>query len=83
MLWYWLVACLIAIIFGVVKFSLYRMPRRKRETAGQVLLEKIVTGEYTKTTLPNNYPEYPGELEETDAREYLEFIDSGILDYIK
>lgn len=83
LLWACAITVLLGIVLGSIRYFFYKKPQKERENAGQELLRKIATHEYTKSTMPNNYPEYPGELENTDAQEYLEFVDSGILNYIK
>ncbi len=42
-------------------------------------IEKIITKEYLRSHLPNDWDEYPGENEKKDTEEFIQYINSGIL----
>lgn len=56
---------------------------REKISYGKLLIEILSANGYQKTNMPNEYPEYKGELENEDTEEYLEFITPDILELIK
>lgn len=55
----------------------------KKISYGELLTEILEAKGYKKANMPNEYPVYPGELEEKDTAEYIEFISGDILKLIK
>ena len=82
-LWAMGIIIILGIIAGLIRYFIYGNPQKHKETSGEMLVNKIATHEYPKNYMPNDYDEYPGELEKVDTEEYMDFVDSGILKYIK
>ena len=68
----------IAILISVVKFIISEK-KTKEVSYSELLIQMIKSLKYKKDVLNNNYPPYTGELESKDTNEYIDFLDTGIL----
>lgn len=69
----------ISALVCVIKYII-KEKRSQRTTYGQILIEMIKSLKFKKTTLGNDYPEYPGTLEQTDTNEFIDYLETGILE---
>ncbi|NDO50693.1 hypothetical protein FMM75_15260 [Lachnospiraceae bacterium MD335] len=77
---------LIIVSLGVLLAILRYIMAEKNEKGisyGKLLTEILAAKGYTKANMPNEYPVYPGALEDKDTEEYIEFISEDILKLIK
>lgn len=71
----------IGALISVVKFIMQEK-EIKNSTYASIFIELINSLSYRKQVLDNDYPEYPGELEEKDTNEFVDYLSSGILQII-
>ena len=69
---------LVAGFISVFKF-IAKEKSQKNISYSSLLIEMINSLHYKKEVLDNDFPEYPGELEKQDTKEYINFLDEGIL----
>jgi len=71
----------IGLFLSVVRFII-RTKGENNSTYGALLIQMIKAPKYYKDVMPNDYPEYPGAVEEKDTKEYVSYLQSGILERI-
>lgn len=69
---------LVAGFISIFKF-ISSEKKAKNVSYADILIAMINTFKYKKNVLVNDYPEYHGELEKNDTNEFIDFLDTGIL----
>lgn len=77
-----LIILILGILLGVIQYIGAEKNERKI-SYGELLIEMIRGKQYKKSYMPNDYPDYAKELEDKDTKEYIDFISSGVLKFIK
>ena len=76
------------LIFSVILaagfISIFKYIAAEKKAKGvsyaDILIDMIKSLIYKKEVLDNDYPEYNGELENNDTLEFINFLNTGILD---
>ena len=73
-----LLAIAVGLFVCVARYAKY-VKERYNISYSELLIGMIKRAEYVKAVLPNDYPDYPGELEDKDTEEFISYLKSGIL----
>ena len=69
---------LVAGFISIFKFISFEK-KTKNVSYADILIAMINSLGYMKSVLVNDYPEYHGQLEKNDTDEFIDFLDTGIL----
>ncbi|MFI3213498.1 MAG: hypothetical protein R3Y24_09150 [Eubacteriales bacterium] len=74
------------IVFAILLLGITKLLVGKQEvndkrdiTESKYFIKEIMNHKYKKAVLANNYHTYTSDKENSDAREYIEFLEKGVL----
>lgn len=71
----------LGMVLGCLQYRMDKKNAHKKRAGffGKMLIARIQSEEYTKPVMGNDYDSYPGNLEEQDTAEFIQFLTSGVL----
>lgn len=73
-----LIAILVSTIISILRFAVHIKGKQLPSFASR-FITMIAIPIYYKDVMDNDYPIYPGELEDQDTEDYITYLQTGIL----